>query len=164
MIKNASQGHTLCTYRNGQIFKILSLEPSCVRTTPLVLLVCPSIICKVFHQCIAAPPVSHCVDVTLRLSLSLSPSHRLTQSRPPFLAPHFLSLYPIRSFFHSLTLSAPLTQKYINIPSEKYIYVHKYVYICVYTYLCKMDEYRYYAGLSYKWMSTGIMLACHKNG
>ena len=54
--------------------------------------------------------------------------------------------------------------KYINIPSEKYIYVHTYVYICVYTYLCKMDEYRYYAGLSYKWMSTGIMLACHKNG
>ena len=39
-------------------------------------------------------------------------------------------------------------EKYINIPSEKYIYVHKYVYICVYTYLCKMDEYRYYAGLS----------------
>ena len=39
-------------------------------------------------------------------------------------------------------------KKYINIPSEKYIYVHKYVYICVYTYLCKMDEYRYYAGLS----------------
>ena len=34
------------------------------------------------------------------------------------------------------------------IPSGKYIYVHKYVYICVYTYLCKMDEYRYYAGLS----------------
>ena len=39
-------------------------------------------------------------------------------------------------------------QKYVNIPSEKYIYVHKYVYICVYTYLCKMDEYRSYAGLS----------------
>ena len=39
-------------------------------------------------------------------------------------------------------------EKYINIPSEKYIYVHKYVYICVYTYLCKMDEYRYNAGLS----------------
>ena len=39
-------------------------------------------------------------------------------------------------------------KKYINIPSEKNIYVHKYVYICVYTYLCKMDEYRYYAGLS----------------
>ena len=39
-------------------------------------------------------------------------------------------------------------KKYINIPSGKYIYVHKYVYICVYTYLCKMDEYRYYAGLS----------------
>ena len=39
-------------------------------------------------------------------------------------------------------------KKYINIPSEKYIYVHKYVYICVYSYLCKMDEYRYYAGLS----------------
>ena len=39
-------------------------------------------------------------------------------------------------------------KKYVNIPSEKYIYVHKYVYICVYTYLCKMDEYRSYAGLS----------------
>ena len=41
-----------------------------------------------------------------------------------------------------------LPQKYVNIPSEKYIYVHKYVYICVYTYLCKMDEYRHTAGLS----------------
>ena len=40
------------------------------------------------------------------------------------------------------------TEKYVNIPSEKYIYVHKYMYICVYTYLCKMDEYRSYAGLS----------------
>ena len=39
-------------------------------------------------------------------------------------------------------------KKYVNIPSEKYIYVHKYVYICVYTYLCKMDECRSYAGLS----------------
>ena len=39
-------------------------------------------------------------------------------------------------------------KKYVNIPSEKYIYVHKYVYICVFTYLCKMDEYRSYAGLS----------------
>ena len=56
------------------------------------------------------------------------------------------------------------TEKYVNIPSEKYIYVHKYVYICVYTYLCKMDEHRSYAGLSEKWMSTGLMLACHKNG
>ena len=53
-------------------------------------------------------------------------------------------------------------KKYVNIPSEKYIYVHKYVYICVYTYLCKMDENRSYAGLSEKWMSTGLMLACHK--
>ena len=25
-----------------------------------------------------------------------------------------------------------------------------------------MDEYRSYAGLSSKWMSTGIMTACHK--
>ena len=40
------------------------------------------------------------------------------------------------------------SEKYVNIPSEKYIYVHKYVYICVYTYLCKMDEYRSYNGLS----------------
>ena len=57
-------------------------------------------------------------------------------------------------------------KKYVNIPSEKYIYiyVHKYVYICVYTDLCKMDEHRSYAGLSEKWMSTGLMLACHKNG
>jgi len=39
-------------------------------------------------------------------------------------------------------------EKYINIPSEKYTYMYIYVYICVYTYLCKMDEYRYYAGLS----------------
>ena len=39
-------------------------------------------------------------------------------------------------------------EKYVNIPSGKYIYVHKYVYICVYTYLCKMDENRSYAGLS----------------
>ena len=40
------------------------------------------------------------------------------------------------------------TQKYVNIPSEKYFYVHIYVCICVYTYLCKMDEYRSYASLS----------------
>ena len=38
--------------------------------------------------------------------------------------------------------------KYVNIPSEKYFYVHIYVCICVYTYLCKMDEYRSYASLS----------------
>ena len=55
-------------------------------------------------------------------------------------------------------------KKYVNIPSEKYIYVHIYVCICVYTYLCKMDERRSYASLSKKWMSTGIVLACHKNG
>ena len=41
-----------------------------------------------------------------------------------------------------------ISEKYVNIPSGKYIYVHKYVYICVYTYLCKMDEYRHNAGLS----------------
>ena len=41
-------------------------------------------------------------------------------------------------------------EKYINIPSEKYIYVHIYVYICVYTYLCKMDEYRSHTILSSK--------------
>ena len=40
------------------------------------------------------------------------------------------------------------TEKYVNIPSEKYIYVHIYVCICVYTYLCKMDEYWSYAGWS----------------
>ena len=39
-------------------------------------------------------------------------------------------------------------EKYVNIPSEKYIYVHIYVCICVYTYLCKMDERRSYASLS----------------
>ena len=55
-------------------------------------------------------------------------------------------------------------EKYVNIPSEKYIYVHIYVCICVYTYLCKMDERRSYASLSKKWMRTGIVLACHKNG
>ena len=43
-----------------------------------------------------------------------------------------------------------LTEKYVNIPSEKYIYVHIYVCICVYTYLCKMDERRSYASLSKK--------------
>ena len=44
-------------------------------------------------------------------------------------------------------------KKYVNIPSEKYIYVHYiYVCICVYTYLCKMDERRSFASL------------CHKNG
>ena len=42
-------------------------------------------------------------------------------------------------------------KKYVNIPSEKYFYVHIYVCICVNTYLCKMDERRSYA-------------ACHKNG
>ena len=76
-------------------------------------------------------------------------------------------------YFQWHSVSFPVTisdachrKKYINIPSEKYIYmyIYIYVYICVYTYLCKMDEYRYYAGLSSKWMSTGIMLACHKNG
>ena len=55
-------------------------------------------------------------------------------------------------------------EKYVNIPSEKYIYVHIYVCICVYTYLCKMDERWSYASLSKKWMSTGLLLACHKNG
>ena len=62
------------------------------------------------------------------------------------------------------SIGGVLVKKYVNIPSEKYIYVHKYVYICVYTDLCKMDEHRSYAGLSEKWMSTGLMLACHKNG
>ena len=42
-----------------------------------------------------------------------------------------------------------------------------YIYMCVYdvyTYLCKMDERRSFASLSLKWMSIGLMLACHKNG
>ena len=55
-------------------------------------------------------------------------------------------------------------EKYVNIPSEKYIYVHIYVCICEYTYLCKMDERRSFASLSLKWMSIGLMLACHQNG
>ena len=33
-------------------------------------------------------------------------------------------------------------KKYVNIPSEKYVYIHTYV----------------------KWMSAGLMPACHKNG
>ena len=62
---------------------------------------------------------------------------------------------------HGLTSSVVSVKKYVNIPSEKYIYVHIYVCVCVYTYLCKMDErwsyaslskkmdeYRFYAGLS----------------
>ena len=51
-------------------------------------------------------------------------------------------------FFNAFDDVEGAREKYINIPSEKYIYVHTYVYICVYTYLCKMDEYRFYAGLS----------------
>ena len=64
-------------------------------------------------------------------------------------------------FYH---LHSQFVKKYVNIPSEKYIYVHIYVCICVYTYLCKMDERRSYASLSKKWMSAGLMPACHKNG
>ena len=45
-------------------------------------------------------------------------------------------------------LACDIVKKYVNIPSEKYFYVHIYVCICVYTYLCKMDEYRSYGGLS----------------
>ena len=47
-----------------------------------------------------------------------------------------------------------LWEKYINIPSEKYVYIYMYiyiymcVYICVFTYPCKMHEYRYDAVLS----------------
>ena len=51
-------------------------------------------------------------------------------------------------FEPSETSGGQPVKKYVNIPSEKYIYVHKYVYICVYTNLCKMDEYRSYNGLS----------------
>ena len=56
-------------------------------------------------------------------------------------------------------------EKYVNIPSEKYIYVHKYVYIYVYihTYVKWMSAGLMLACLK-KWMSTGLMLACHKNG
>ena len=49
---------------------------------------------------------------------------------------------------HAKNRAQDVTQKYVNIPSEKYIYVHIYVCICVYTYLCKMDERRSYASLS----------------
>ena len=73
-----------------------------------------------------------------------------------YLTPHISHTY--------LTPHISHTKKYVNIPSEKYIYVHIYVCICVYTYLCKMDERRSYASLSKKWMSTGIVLACLKNG
>ena len=77
-------------------------------------------------------------------------------------------MLPKKGFLSNLSIFLSVCpgarENYVNIPSGKYIYVHKYVYICVYTYLCKMDEYRYNAGLSKKWMSTGIMLACHKNG
>ena len=48
----------------------------------------------------------------------------------------------------SLESLIKVCEKYVNIPSEKYIYVHIYVCICVYTYLCKMDEYWSYAGWS----------------
>ena len=44
------------------------------------------------------------------------------------------------------------SQKYVNIPSEKYIYVH--IYMCVFVYIHTYV----------KWMSTGLMMACHKNG
>ena len=50
----------------------------------------------------------------------------------------------------NLKLCLHHTEKYVNIPSEKYIYVHIYVCICVYTYLCKMDERWSYASLSKK--------------
>ena len=43
-------------------------------------------------------------------------------------------------------------KKYVNIPSEKYFYVH--IYMCVYVYIHTYV----------KWMSTGLMVACHKNG
>ena len=79
---------------------------------------------------------------------------------------HFVSCSRVKLWFFEVAFDRGrlVWEKYVNIPSGKYIYVHKYVYICVYTYLCKMDEYRYNAGLSWKWMSTRIMLACHKNG
>ena len=51
------------------------------------------------------------------------------------------------SVFEDLACTC-MGEKYVNIPSEKYIYVHIYVCICVYTYLCKMDERRSYASLS----------------
>ena len=43
-------------------------------------------------------------------------------------------------------------KKYVNIPSGKYIYM--YINMCIYVYIHTYV----------KWMSTGIMLACHKNG
>ena len=64
-------------------------------------------------------------------------------------------LFPVRQFgiesywnLQIARLKSKLPEKYVNIPSEKYIYVHIYVCICVYTYLCKMDERRSYASLS----------------
>ena len=43
-------------------------------------------------------------------------------------------------------------KKYVNIPSEKYIYM--YINMCIYVYIHTYV----------KWMSTGLMLACLKNG
>ena len=143
---------------------------------------------------------SHLTKIT---NFQFFPSNnpRSPQSAPIFLGkkpwkPRNPPPWPRRSRPSPWCRSAPrgprgaLVKKYVNIPSEKYIYVH--IYMCVYVYihtyvkwmsaglvpachengwvlvLCwlviKMDEYRSYAGLSSKWMSTGLMLACHKNG
>ena len=53
-----------------------------------------------------------------------------------------------QDLYYGLSLGKKQVKKYVNIPSEKYIYVHIYVCKCVYTYLCKMDEYWSYAGWS----------------
>ena len=51
---------------------------------------------------------------------------------------HNLSSDVYLSKWHPLLLKNPLkdggigSEKYVNIPSEKYIYVHKYVYMCIY--------------------------------
>ena len=47
-------------------------------------------------------------------------------------------------------------KKYVHIPSEKYIYID----MCIWKYMCKYVYIHTYV----KWMSTCIMLSCHKNG
>ena len=82
------------------------------------------------------------VVLAFKSTTGLSPPHAKVGGTPP--ATRSLSTSPGHC---GETWDGP-TQKYVNIPSEKYFYVHIYVCICVYTYLCKMDEYRSYASLS----------------
>ena len=56
------------------------------------------------------------------------------------------------NMFPSKSWARGCVKKYINIPSEKYIYM--YMYMCIYVYIHTYV----------KWMSTSLMLACLKNG